>query len=145
MSVYYYVEYSRCLTKYQKIEEEYDQLWDEREELFERTQPKSVDYKKERVNSQSTVNSNDSYLIAVERRRIDEKLKRYKDALKDKKERLTAKESQLRASKNRYDVVFCKNYLDCMKISQIAKELNYSHSQVWRMLKSIQNRIEKEV
>lgn len=136
-----YLEYAKLRLKVQKLEDELDKALDERQEIFERTQPKSVDYKKERVNSQVTVNSNDNYLIALERRRIDERVKWYKDTLEEENERLGAKESKLRASNNRYDRVYCKIYLDCAKVGVILKELNYSRSQVNRMLKEIRANI----
>jgi hypothetical protein len=136
-----YLEYAKLRLKVQKLEDELDKALDERQDIFERTQPKSVDYKKERVNSQSTVNTNDSYLIALERRRIDERVKEYKSTLNDRKTLLGAKESELRVSNNRYDRVYCKIYLDCCKIGAISKELNYSRSQVWRMLKEIKANI----
>lgn len=136
-----YLEYAKLRLKVQKLEDELDKALDERQEIFERTQPKSVDYKKERVNSQSTVNTNDSYLIALERRRIDERVKEYKSTLNDRETLLGKKESKLRASSNRYDKVYCKIYLDCRKVGVISKELNYSRSQVNRMLKEIRANI----
>lgn len=136
-----YLEYAKLRLKVQKLEDELDKALDERQEIFERTQPKSVDYKKERVNSQSTVNTNDSYLIALERRRIDERVKEYKSALNDRKTLLGAKESELTASNNRYDRVYCKIYLDFCKVGAVSKELNYSRSQVNRMLKEIRANI----
>lgn len=136
-----YLEYAKLRLKVQKLENELDKALDERQEIFERTQPKSVDYKKERVNSQSTVNTNDSYLIALERRRIDERVKEYKSTLNDRETLLGKKESKLRASNNRYDRVYCKIYLDCYKVGAISKELNYSRSQVNRMLKEIRANI----
>lgn len=136
-----YLEYAKLRLKVQKLEDELDKALDERQDIFERTQPKSVDYKKERVNSQSTVNTNDSYLIALERRRIDERVKEYKSTLNDRETLLGKKESKLRASSNRYDKVYCKIYLDCCKVGAISKELNYSRSQVNRMLKEIRANI----
>lgn len=138
-----YLEYAKLRLKVQKLEDELDKALDERQEIFERTQPKSVDYKKERVNSQSTVNTNDSYLIALERRRIDERVKEYKSTLNDRKTFLKAKESELRVSNNKYDKVYCKIYLDCYKVGAISKELNYSRSQVNRMLKEIRANIRR--
>lgn len=136
-----YLEYAKLRLKVQKLEDELDKALDEQQEIFERTQPKSVDYKKERVNSQSTVNTNDSYLIALERRRIDERVKEYKSTLNDRETLLEAKESKLRASNNRYDRVYYKSQLEYKKIGVIARELNYSRSQVNRMLKEIRANI----
>jgi len=136
-----YLEYAKLRLKVQKLEDELDKALDERQEIFERTQPKSVDYKKERVNSQSTVNTNDSYLIALERRRIDERVEEYKSTLNDRETLLGVKESKLRVSNNRYDKVYYKSQLECKKVGAISKELNYSRSQVNRMLKEIRANI----
>lgn len=140
-----YLEYAEIQASVKKLEEERNKIRGESIQLFERTQPKSVDYKKERVKSQPTINSNDSYVIALERRRINERAKECKDMLNDAKSDLKAKESELRASNNRYDRVYCKIYLDCCKVGAISKELNYSRSQVNRMLKEIRANIRRSI
>lgn len=139
-----YVEYNQLRTKYILVQMQYDAILSEQEELFLRTQPTAVDFEKERVTGGDQSNPFDAYLIAKERKRIDERLKEIKSILDDRKELLDLKERELRASKDWNDIIFKYYYLDNLSITKIENRIPYSRVQIWRKLNEIKSNL-KEV
>jgi hypothetical protein len=123
---------------------QYDAILSEQEELFLRTQPTGVNFEKERVTGGDQANPFDAYLIAKERKRIDERLKEIKSILDDRKELLDLKERELRASKDWNDIIFKYYYLDNLSITKIENRIPYSRVQIWRKLNEIKSNL-KEV
>ena len=67
-----YIEYHEYRDKYIIAQRKYDEVLSEKEHLFARTQPKATQYDKEVVSGGSPSNSFDEYLIAKEKKQIDE-------------------------------------------------------------------------
>lgn len=139
-----YVEYNQLRTKYILVQMQYDAILTEQEELFLRTQPTAVDFEKERVTGGDPQSPFDAYLIAKERKRIDERLSEIKSILDDRKELLDLKERELRASKDWNDIIFKYYYLDNLSITKIENRIPYSRVQIWRRLNTIKANL-KEV
>ena len=132
-----YPEYAKAKAKYEQSLARYNELLDEKEQLFVKTQPKGIDYTKDVVKHSATNKTNDMYLIALERSKIDERLKECNIITNERKSIVDLLEGKLRVSNNRCDIVYCLKYVDELSIRQIATRLNYSRSQIFRILKKI--------
>ena len=132
-----YLDYEAFRLKYLDTQRKYNEILSEKEELFTRTQPRSIRYDKERVMGGGGSNSFDNYLIAKDEKRIDERLAEVKSLLDDRRTLLDLKAKELRASKDRIDRVFVRRYLDHMKVHRIAAQMGYSESQIYRFLNII--------
>lgn len=132
-----YIEHSRLKAKYAEAQRQYDEILSEKESLFSRTQPQGIDYEKDKVGGGGNANVFDTYIIAKERARLDERLNEIKDILNDRKRLLDLKESELRASKNWHDIIYKLRYIDNLSITKIENRLPYSRAQIWRILKKI--------
>ena len=139
-----YLEYERFKRKYNDAQAVYDSILTEREELFQRTQPKSVDTGQEKVSSCPQGDSFASYLIEKERKRIDERLNEAKDNFEERLILLTQKEYDLRESKQVDDRIYTMRMLDRVRIKRIAKAINYSESHVKRRLRKIRQKIKDD-
>ena len=137
-----YVEYNAIREKYSDAQRAYDELIDEKETMFARTQPQAIRYDKERVTGSSGNNAFEEYVIAKERSRIDERIAEQKTILEDRKRLIELKERELRASKEWYDRIYCYYYLDRLSLSKIENRIPYSRVQIWRILKKIKSNLE---
>lgn len=139
-----YAEYHIIKEKYFDAQRAYNELIDEKETLFARTQPAAIRYDKERVSSGgSGRNVFDEYLIAKEKNRIDERIAEQKTILDDRKRLKDLKEYELRASKEWHDRIYCYYYLDKLSLTKIENRVPYSRVQIWRILKTIKSYIDK--
>lgn len=126
--------YHEYLEKRAEAQRKYDEILAEKEQLFAKTQPKSVKYRDSKISGGSRENAFDSYLISKERASIDERLKEIKSILADRTNLVELKEQELRASKDYYDRVYVGYYLDRLTVSKMVRYLPYGSSQVFRML-----------
>jgi len=136
-----YKEYQEILNKFNDAQEEYNILLNEKETLFQMTQPKSVDCENERVKGGAIKNSFDSYLEIKEKSKIDERLIEIKSILDARKELLNFKEEQLRKSKDWNDVIYVYYYLENLSTYKIEKRIPYSQRQICRKLKEIKDNL----
>ena len=80
-----YVEFNEIREKFYYAQRVYNELIDEKEAMFARTQPQAVRFDKERVSGSSGNNVFEEYVIAKERSRIDERIAEQKTILEDRK------------------------------------------------------------
>ena len=139
-----YPEYEQYKSKYLEIQSKYNEILLEKENLFTKTQPNAITYDKDKVQSCNFSNSFDDYVIEKEKKRIDERLKEAKHIVDERLYLLRIKEIDLRQSRDKYDRVYVYKYIDGFKIYQIAKVLNYSQSQVYRMIERIEKKDAKK-
>lgn len=139
-----YIEYERLKRKYQESLTVYENILTEKEAIFQKTQPKAVDTESERVTSTPSSNVFDCYLIEKERKNIDARLAEAKAICDDRKNLMERKEEELRKCKRIEDTLYVMRNLDRMRIKRIAKELNYSESQIYRVLQNIRFQIEHD-
>lgn len=136
-----YVEYEEARNKYREAQNQYDDILSEKERLFERTQPQAIVYDKEKVSGGATSNPFDDYIIAKERKQIDERLSEIRSILEDRWRLLTIKERELRASQEWNDKIFTLYFLDGKTITDIEHLVPYSRVQIWRKLNVIKDTI----
>ena len=141
-----YLSYDASKRLYLETQGMLEAILDEQAVLFARTQPNAVSFDKERVSSSgSDVNMFEQYVIAKEKKRIDERLSEVKGMLADRAEILRVKELELRQSDEIHDKIYCMKYIDRKRVYKIARTLNYSERQIWRVLNEIQDAIGKDV
>lgn len=113
------------------------QILDEKELIFQRTQPKAMKNDGDKVKGGQTGNPLEDYAIEIEERRINERLEEAKSLLNDRELLMRKKELELRFSTNIYDKIFCMRVLDNMDIKDISEKIAYSESHTYRMVKKM--------
>ena len=132
-----YAEYEELKRQYKETQRQYNEIINEKEMLFQITQPQAVTTDKEKVSGGSPENKFDQYLILKEQKRIDERIGEAKSILKERDEQLRIKREELRRSKHPLDMVYRMRYIDRLKITKIATHMGYSEAQIYRILKKI--------
>lgn len=129
-----YLEFEKYRDKFLNAQQMFNNILIEQEQLFTKTQPNAIQYDKEKVSGGGGGNILESYVISLEDRHIHEKLSMLRQLLDDREKLLRQKESELRQSTNKYDKIYVLKYLEGYSISRVADKLNYSKSQIYRML-----------
>ena len=132
-----YLDHSHFKRLYLKAQKAYDSILSEKEELFSKTQPRSARLDTERVSGGSKENSFDVYMSSVERNRLDDRLTEARILMQERYKLLMQTETEIRKSKEMTDLIYMLRYIDCLKISKIAKKVGYSKSQVYRIIEQI--------
>ena len=136
-----YLEYEIYKRQYIEAKNRYNEILEEKEFLFTRTQPNAVRYDQDKVQTSNNSNVLESYVIAKEQRHIEQRLAEAKEILESRADFLKYIEKDLRASKHIADIVYCCRFLDCMRVKKIMKITNYSKSQICRILDSIRKEL----
>lgn len=136
-----YLEYEEYRMKFLSAQRKYDEVLTEKEDLFDRTQPQGVSFDKERVGGTSDHNSFDEYLVAVERKQIDERLAEIKNIMDKRYDLLMDKEDELRASQEIMDRLYVLRFLEHQKMQKIARQINYSESHIYRLMNQLLNEV----
>ena len=137
-----YLDYVLAKDKYDHAQMLYDQVLTERERLFEMTQPKVLNYDKDRVDGGEIKNTMEEYLILKEKSNIDGRLTEAFLLIEDRKVMLDIKGQDLRRSKNLYDRIYLKYHIEKERVIRIARYLHYSESQIYRILVNINTQIQ---
>ena len=139
-----YEEYEIYKNKYYEAQRKYNDILNEKEELFAITQPKAMQITGERTSGGKHQNTFDIYVIQKEKKNIDQRLKEVKSILDDRERLVKLKEQELRASTHPYDKIYRCRYIDRLTIEKTARISNYSRSQVFNILKEIKRNLKKE-
>lgn len=140
-----YEEYEIYKSKYYEVQKKYNDILNEKEELFARTQPKATQIKGDKTSGGKRTNTFDDYLIQKEKKNIDKRLEEVKSILDDRERLVKLKEQELRASNNSYDKIYRCRYIDRLTIEKTARISNYSRAQVCNILKEIKKHIIKRL
>lgn len=135
-----YVEYEQCKRDYHETHKQFKLILDEKERLFERTQPKAVRFDKD-VISGGTVNLFEEYVSAKERSWVDERMNECRNILQDRKRLMDLKGAELRQSKEIHDRVYVMRYIDRRRINHIARMTNKSRATIFRVLDEIRKNL----
>ena len=137
--MFVYMDYERFRKEYIETQNKFDEILKEKELLFSKTQPKSPKWDK--VGSSGQQNPFEEYLILKEKRQIERRLAEAKTLLEDRKKLLMLKQQELMNSKNNVDKIYRMRYIEHINITRIAMSVNYSESQVYRILNNIRQNI----
>ena len=102
-----YEEYEAIWNKIHNIEKKLFKLIDKRDELFDKTQPKTTQYDKEVVDGKKQTNIQEQYVIQKEY--LNEKINQLNTTLDDLYQVLKRKREELKLSKNKEPGVFRRN------------------------------------
>ena len=132
-----YIEYSNCKKKLVEAQKSFTKILDEKEELFNITQPQGTNYDKELVDGGSRENVFDKYLEMKEIKEIDKRLDEARTILNDRKIMEKIKKEELLQSNDVKDKIYVHKFLDHLSYNQIAKSVNYSEREVYRVVKKM--------
>lgn len=136
-----YVTYEQFKLKYYETQKQYNEILNEKEQLFLKTQPKATKFDKEKVTGGVSTNTFDEYLIEKERKQIDERLEEVKIILEDRRHLLELKKEELKHSTNIQDKIYYYKYIDKMRVEKIGRLVGYGEAQVYRVLRTIKNNL----
>lgn len=139
-----YLEYERYKAKYLEAQRWLNDVLTEQERLFTKTLPNAIRYDKVNVQVSVGTNNIEEYIIAMQEKGIDKRLEECKKILDDRSKLLKMKEEELRKSPDTIDKLYYFKFVDGLSPNQIAKTLNYSKAQVYRMLNQIKSEILKD-
>lgn len=141
-----YLEHNKRWNEYIQAQQDLQNVLDEWEVVFQRTQPK-VKYGEH--TSGSPVNKVEEYVIEVERRQLRKRIEDAKEVINAKKELLDIAEEQLRKSRDIYDLIYTKKWVDHKRPKDIYRELDfmgmsYSRSHIYVVIKRIRQQIGRD-
>lgn len=122
---------------------DYSDAIDEKMELFQRTQPSSPGTREGSSSRVSGTDKIDSYLIQMERKQIDERLKDAREIVEAMKERLKNDEALLEMSLDTRDRVYFRRFIQRRPVPDVASIEHYSQSYVFKIVKEIETEMEK--
>ena len=132
-----YVEYEKYLNRFRSTQAKVDEILTEKEAIFLKTQTQGIRYDLEKITGGAYTNIFESYVIDLEKKKIDERLQEAKSLLEERKMLLDMKERELRNSKELYDKIYRMRYIDNLSPYNIGERIGYSTSQVYRILDKI--------
>ncbi len=137
-----YIAYEECKRKYNDLQKIYIGILEEQEELFAKTQPKSLNLNKISVAGGKKSNLLDDYLILKSKKQIDKRLKEIQALMTDRKILLDKKELELKNSKEWIDKLYVYKYLEKYKVKKIINLMPYESAQTYRMLNEIRSSLQ---
>ena len=141
-----YLEHNKQWNEFIQAQNDLQAIIDEWVVAFQKTQPK-VNYGEH--TSGSPVNKVEEYVIEVERRQLKRRMDEAKEVLQAKQDLLDAVEKQLRKSRNIYDLIYTKKWVDHKRPKDIYRELdlmgmNYSRSHIYEVINRIKAQIQRD-
>lgn len=141
-----YLEHNRQWNEYVQAQQDLQAIIDEYVVVFQKTQPK-ISYG-EHTQGNPT-NKVEEYVIEVEQRQLKRRMSEAQEVLEAKKLLLDIAEEQLRKSKNIYDLIYTKKWVDHKRPKDIYRELdlmgmNYSRSHIYVVINRIREQIQRD-
>lgn len=133
-----FLEYEFYKSQYLASQRVLNSILIEQEELFTKTQPDAIRYDKDRVQTSPSNNQFDNYLVQKEKLKIDERLAEAKSIIEDRERLMKMKELELRQSMDIKDTIYLYKFVEGLNVRKIANKLNYSASQVYRIIEKIE-------
>lgn len=130
-----YEEYESIWNTIRKKEEELFKLINKRDELFLKTQPKSSKFDKEKVDSKTTRNMMEEYVIQKEY--LNERIMQLNITLDDWYQILNRKRTELKLSKQIFDRIYYYRLIEKVSPSKIAYLIPCDRATVYRYMKEM--------
>lgn len=146
-----YLEHRGYYLSYLEAQKKLEDIINEYEAILAKVQPKSSLAEHEREFSKETIlppsgnkiNKAEEYAIAMEQRKIKERLSDAKLILQERFNLLDLKEQEIRKSRDIYNRIYTLKWIDGLKADAIIEETGYSRSQVYNILKHLNKQIER--
>lgn len=132
-----YLEYEQIKAKYTALQERFAKVLLEKERLFMQTLPGAIRYDKEKVQATADESPLEDYVVNVDTKELDIKIKRLRHHLNDWGVLLTVKETALRKSTTLTDRIYVMRYLDGYSVNKICRTLHYEKSRIYELLRMI--------
>lgn len=139
-----FLEYERYLRRFEAAQAALEQALNEQEILVTKTLPRAIRYDKASVQGSASENPMDDYLVEMEVKRIKKRIAYAKQLFDDRERLLKVKENDLKRSTDKLDKVYVHYKLLGENPATISHDLNYSKSQVYRMIESIHTTLRKD-
>ena len=133
-----------CYREYCQSKDAYKMLCEQKEVLFDKTQPRAIDYSKDRVQNTHTTNPIEKYIIDLDRLTINERIKEAHSIVSDRQYLLQFIEADLQRSVDLLDKVYYYRYVRRQKLDWIRKMIGISESQTKRLYKAIKQSLTGE-
>ena len=133
-----YEEYEAIWSKIRKLEKKLFDLINKRDEIFDKTQPESSSFDKEKVDGNNPKDMMVEYVIDTEY--LDEKIRQLNQTLDDRYQILRRKREELKLSKHIDDRIYTLRYIERLSVFKIASIVGYERTQVYRKLKKIEKK-----
>lgn len=132
-----YLEYVKCKVSYEKILNVLESIVEEKEQIFISTQPKATKLDKLSVEGGVKPNLFDEYLIKVEKKQLDLKLKEAQKLVDTRYKLLKEKELDLRNSKEWIDKIYVYKFIEKLPVKAIIHLIPYEEAQIYRIITEI--------
>ena len=132
-----YLEYEQIKAKYTDLQERFAKALLEKERLFMQTLPGAIRYDKDKVQSTTDESPLEDYVVNVDTKELDIKIKRLRHHLNDWGVLLTVKETALRKSATLTDRIYVMRYLEGYSVNKICRTLHYEKSRIYELLRVI--------
>ena len=132
-----YLEYEQIKSKYTDLQERFAKILLEKERLFMQTLPGAIRYDKEKVQATADGSPLEDFVISLDTKELDIKIKRLRHRLNDWGVLLTVKETALRKSTTLTDRIYVMRYLDGYSVNKICRTLHYEKSRIYELLRVI--------
>lgn len=129
--------YEQAKIRYWIAGENLIKIMQEEEEIFQRTQPKAVDYSKPKVKSSANADAFQRYLEAREQARIPERKVEAEKAFDVAEETKNRIKKELLASEELLDRIYVLSKEKYLPAKEIGQKVGYSHHHMYRILKKI--------
>ena len=138
-TLYTFVCYEILKIKYLKAQQKLNDTIEEKENLFSRTQPKSPNWDK--MPSSESENAFDSYLIAKEKTKIDQRIKEMQKIVDERRSLMRQKEQELYESKDLCDKIYRMKYLESKTVPDLMRKLHLGRTQIYKFISIVQSEI----
>ena len=146
-----YLDHRKHYLLYKEAERTLEEVLNEYEVISQKVQPKNSLAEHEREFSKEVIlpasgrkmNKADEYVIAMEQRKIRERLYDAKIILNERKELLEIKEQELRRSRDIYNLIYLLKWVDGLKADAIVEKTGYSRSQVYNIIRHLTRQLER--
>ena len=135
-----YIDYEQVKMRFYDTQKRFTNLLLDKERIFTNTLPSGIRYDKDVVQASPTVPL-ETYVAELEE--VEKKLSQARETMKDWEILLSVKEKELRESKDIPDKIYTMRYLERWGISRISKNISYSRSQTYKILKKIDKTVDK--
>ena len=137
--MYTFVCYEIFKGKYLDAQQKLHAIIEEKENLFSRTQPKSPNWDK--MPSSESENAFDSYLIAKEKTKIDQRIKEMQKIVDERRSLMRQKEQELYESKDLCDKINRMKYLESKTVPDLMRKLHFGRTQIYKFISIVQSEI----
>lgn len=141
-----YLEHNRQYNEFVQAQNDLQAVIDEYVVVFQKTQPK-ISYGEH--TSGNPTNKVEEFVIEVEQKQLKRRMAEAQQVLEAKKLLLDMAEEQLRKSRNIYDLIYLKKWVDHKRPKDIYRELdlmgmNYSRSQIYVIINRIKAQVDRD-